>query len=294
MAEHLAFEPIEYRSADGRLRLFARDYPAQSGGEKLPPLLMMHGLTRNSADFEPLIDALRPANRLIVPDQRGRGQSDYDPDPSNYRPDIYVEDMWALLADRMIDTVIPVGTSMGGLMSMIMAAQQPDRVAAIVLNDIGPVVDESGLDRIRDYVGGGEPSANWPEAAARCEAINRSAMEGFTAKDWLAFAARTCVEKPDGTVAFAYDPAISQGMEAADTTAVPPDLWAMWDALVDIPVAVIGGAASDILSAPTVADMARRHRGRFMHAEVPGRGHAPLLDEPEAVALIAQLLASLD
>ena len=293
MADMFAFNPFEYRSADGRLGLFARDYPAAEGAGSLPPLLMMHGLTRNSADFEPLITALQPQHRVIVPDQRGRGLSDYDPDPSNYRPDIYVADMWALLDNLGVSRAILIGTSMGGLMSMIMGAQHPERITGIVLNDVGPVVEENGLERIRGYVGGGEPATNWAEAAQRCAETNGSAMDEFSDSDWLAFAKRTCIELPDGTVKFAYDPAISEGMDEQDTTAVPPDLWAMYDLLASIPIAVVRGEKSDILSALTVSQMGKCHNGKFMHTQVRGRGHAPLLNEPEAVALIEEFLAGI-
>lgn len=279
-----------YRSADGRLDLFARDYPANAG-DSLAPVLMMHGLTRNSADFEPLIERLGIGQRrMIVPDQRGRGRSQSDPDPANYRPDVYAADMWALLDGLGIDQVVCIGTSMGGLMAMVMGAQQPDRITGIVLNDVGPEVSEEGLDRIRSYVGPAEPMNSWEEAADRCEAINASAMIGFTRADWMAFAERTCRELPDGKVEFAYDPAISGGMAKDDTTTVPPDLWGLWDALVDIPILAIRGAHSDILTAATVSRMAIRREGNLAYVEVPDRGHAPILDEPIAVNAIRAFL----
>ncbi|WP_394729688.1 alpha/beta fold hydrolase [Altererythrobacter sp. GH1-8] len=280
-----------YRSADGRLDLFARDYPADAGGGAAP-LLLMHGLTRNSADFEPLIELLGVGKRrMIVPDQRGRGRSQYDPDPANYRPDVYAADMWALLDVLGIEQVVCIGTSMGGLMAMVMGAQQPERIAGIVLNDVGPEVSEEGLDRIRSYVGPAEPMNNWEEAADRCAAINRSAMTGFTSDDWMAFARRTCRELPDGRVVFAYDPAISAGMARDDTTTVPPDLWALWEALSAIPILAIRGVNSDILTASTVSEMATRRGGDLAYVEVPDRGHAPILDEPIAVNAIRAFLS---
>ena len=292
MPDAKAYREHAYRSADGRLDLFARDYPAGDGGEDRIPLLMMHGLTRNSADFEPLIAQLGIGlRRMIVPDQRGRGLSQYDPDPVNYRPDIYAADMWALLDGLGIERVICIGTSMGGLISMVMGAQAPQRIAGIVLNDVGPEVSEEGLERIRSYVGPAEPMADWAEAAARCQAINASAMIGFDEADWLAFAQRTCRELPDGQVAFAYDPAISQGMAKEDTTTVPPDLWALWEALRGIPILTIRGALSDILSVTTVTEMTKRRGGDMAYVEVPDRGHAPILDEPIAAAAISGFLA---
>ncbi len=282
-----------YPSADKHLTLFARDYPAPDDNSAKTPLLMMHGLTRNSADFEPLVSLLDENRRMIVPDQRGRGRSQYDPEPSRYRPDIYVEDMWALLDRLEVENVICVGTSMGGLMSMVMSAQRPDRIAAIVLNDIGPAVSAAGLDRIRSYVGGGKPMADWDEAAARCEDINGDALDGLDDSGWLEFARRTCEEIDRGGIRFAYDPAISESVGEEDPATIPPDLWAMWRTLRETPLLAIRGAKSDILTLETLAEMERLHPKDFSKVEVAGRGHAPLLDEPAAVQAIRSFLTDL-
>ena len=184
-----------YASACGRLELFARDYAGPAASEA-PALLLMHGLTRNSADFEPLAahlaGSLGGRYRLIVPDQRGRGRSASDPEPANYRPDVYAQDMFALLDHLRIEVAGLIGTSMGGLMAMVMAAMQPERVRAAVLNDIGPELAPEGLQRIARYVGPSEPFAGWDEAAARCASINAEAFPGFAQEQWLAFARRTC------------------------------------------------------------------------------------------------------
>lgn len=290
MSESPTYREHRYTSADGRLNLFARDYAAEREDEPRLPLLMMHGLTRNSADFGPLVAHLGNSRRMIVPDQRGRGLSQYDPKPENYRPDVYAQDMWALLDSLSIDQAVLIGTSLGGLMSILMGAAQPERIGGIVLNDIGPEVEEAGLDRIRSYVGPSRPMADWQEAAARCEAINGSAMDGFGLQDWLAFAQRTCRELSDGRVEFAYDGAISAGMDENDPATIPPDLWPLWDQLSQIPILSLRGAKSDLLSADTVAEMGRQHPKNFTQAEVPGRGHAPILDEPVAVKEIKQFL----
>ncbi|MXO61268.1 alpha/beta fold hydrolase [Altererythrobacter salegens] len=280
----MTYSDHRYPSADGRLQLFARDY----GGEG-PPLLLMHGLTRNSADFEPLAAHLAPRYRLVVPDQRGRGLSDSDPEPANYRPDLYAQDMFALLGSLGIDRCGLIGTSMGGLMAMIMAAMQPARVSAVVLNDIGPELDPKGLARIAGYVGGSDGFADWDAAAKACASVNKSAFRNFGHDDWLAFARRTCREGADGRIEFAYDPAISKGFEGEGEIA-PPDLWPLWDALGLIPVLAIRGAVSDLLSPATLSAMALRHDGPFASVEVLERGHAPLLDEPEALASIEHFL----
>jgi pimeloyl-ACP methyl ester carboxylesterase len=281
----LSYRDRRYRSADGRLTLFARDYPGDGA-----PLLLMHGLSRNSADFEPLAAHLAGSYRLIVADQRGRGRSDHDPEPANYRPDIYAADMWALLDSLEIERAGLIGTSMGGLMAMIMGATRADRVPAIVLNDVGPEIMTEGLDRIRSYVGGGSVLRDWDEAADRCAAINGQAFPDFGRADWLAFARRTCTERPEGGIVFAYDPAISSSVQGAEPATVPPDLWPLWDMLSDIPILLIRGGLSDLLSGDTAAEMGRRHRGPFTRIDIPNRGHAPLLDEPPAVAAIREFL----
>ena len=273
-----------YQSACGQLTLFARDYPGDG-----PPLLLMHGLTRNSGDFEPLAQHLAGRYRLIVPDQRGRGLSQDDPDPAHYRPDIYAGDMFALLDSLGIESPGLIGTSMGGLMAMVMNAMKPSSFPAIVFNDVGPVLDEAGLGRIGGYVGGAEPFADWDAAADACAAINASAFPDFGKEHWQAWARRTCRELPDGRVTFAYDPAISDGF--ADIGDTPqPDLWPLWDALGETPVLVIRGALSDLLAPDTVAEMKDRHKGPFAHVDVPNRGHAPLLNEAEAIGAIIPFL----
>ncbi|WP_454796714.1 alpha/beta fold hydrolase [Novosphingobium lindaniclasticum] len=277
-----------YRSACGRLDLAARDYPAAEAGA--PVLLMMHGLTRNSADFEPLARHLAGRYRLVVPDQRGRGLSQWDPDPAQYRPDVYAQDMLALLGGLGIARVCLVGTSMGGLMAMVMNALRPGLASGFVFNDIGPVLDPVGLARIQGYVGPGGAMASWKEAAARCRAINAVAFPDFGGGDWLAFARRTCRENPEGTVSFDYDPAISRSMDGDTPPTVPPDLWPLWDLLGAAPVLVVRGALSDLLGMETVREMARRHSGPYAHVEVLRVGHAPILDELPALAAISAFL----
>lgn len=276
-----------YRSACGGLDLAARDYPAPVGA---PVLLMMHGLTRNSADFEPLAERLLGRYRMIVPDQRGRGLSQWDPDPAQYRPDVYAQDMLALLDDLGIARPGLIGTSMGGLMALIMNALRPGMAQAAVFNDIGPVLEPAGLARIQGYVGPAGAMADWTEAAARTRAINAPAFPDYGGAQWDAFARRVARGNADGTVSFAYDPAISQGVVGDDPDAVPPDLWPLWERLDGVPVLVVRGALSDLLSGATVAEMARRHAGAYASVEVPRVGHAPMLDEPAALAALEAFL----
>jgi len=275
-----------YRSGDDRLTLYARIY--ESDG---PPLLLMHGLTRNSADFEGLAADLAGKYRLIIADQRGRGRSDYDPEPENYTPATYVEDMMALISGLQLDRLGLIGTSMGGLMAMMMAASDPTRFSGLILNDIGPVVEQKGLDRIQSYVGALEPFDSWQQAADHCRKVHGDVMAGYSERDWLDFARRTCQKLSDGRIKFAYDPAISEGLSGSEQTVVPPDLWPVWDQLATIPTLVIHGALSDIISSATIAEMQRRHSGAISAVEVADRGHAPMLDEPAALSAIDHFLS---
>ena len=280
-----------YRSADDRLDLYARDYPGAS--DDAPVLLMMHGLTRNSADFEPLVAGLDAGYRIIVPDQRGRGDSDHDPDPANYRPDIYAADMFALLDGLDIESAGLIGTSMGGLMAMIMSAMQGHRFPVIVLNDIGPTIEQTGLDRIANYVGSAGPVSTWEDAAMRTAGVNGEAFPDYSEEDWMAFARRTYREDGDGNIGHAYDPMIARAFDDDDGGAgeVAPDLmWSLWDGLTKVPTLVVRGALSDLLSEKTVTRMGERHEGPFAAVTVPDRGHAPMLDEPDAITAIRSFL----
>lgn len=277
-----------FRSADDRLDLYARIYDADG-----PPLLLMHGLTRNSGDFEALAGHLAGKYQLIVPDQRGRGRSDYDTDPQNYTPAVYVDDMFALIDGLQLGTMGMIGTSMGGLMAMMMAAMAPARFDSLILNDIGPAVEATGLARIQSYIGQLAPFDSWQQAADHCRSVHGDNMIGYEAPDWLTFARHTCKKMPDGKICFAYDPAISEGLSGSEQTVIPPDLWPTWDMLSALPTLIIRGALSDILSRATVAEMKRRHPEHFSAVDIENRGHTPMLDEPDALAAIDRFYAEL-
>ncbi len=282
------FDDLWYRSDDG-LTLYARDYAGPD--DEAPVALCMHGLTRNSADFAGLAPHLAQRYRVLVADQRGRGRSDYDPDPTRYQPLTYVQDMFRLLDSQAVQRAVLVGTSMGGLMAMMMAAMQPARVSAIVLNDIGPEVDPAGLARIKAYVGKAEPVADWAAAVAQTRAINGAAFPDFSPEDWLHFARGLYRPRTEGGgLELAYDPAISTPLAVADDNAVPPDLWPVFEALSALPVLVLRGEHSDILSAAGLAAMCAR-KPDLVVAEIAHRGHAPTLDEPDARAAIDAFLA---
>lgn len=274
------FSEVRFPGADGRLSLFARDY----GGSGLP-LVLMHGLTRNSADFEALADRLAGRFRVVVPDQRGRGRSDWDDDPAHYALPMLCADTLGLIARAGLERPVLVGTSMGGLMAMGMAAASPGAFRGLVLNDVGPQVETEGLVRIAGYAGKAEAIGSWDEAAAYARRINESAFPHYGEGQWQAFARRTFRKQSDGTLVLDYDPAIA----SAGAGAPIPDLWPVWEALESLPVLAIRGGTSDILSAATLDQMAARHP-RLTVCTVPGIGHAPMLDEPEAVAAIEAFL----
>lgn len=283
---HRAYEDRWVTNADG-LRLYVRDY--ECADPKLT-LLCLHGLTRNSADFEGLVDQLNPAYQVLVADQRGRGRSDYDPSPERYNVVNYVVDTWAILDHLDVADVVLIGTSMGGLMTMMMTGMQPERIRGVVLNDVGPVVEPSGIARIQGYVGKDPRVENWTDAVALVRANNEAAFPDFGDAQWQAFARRMFTEDGDG-LRLAYDPAISNAISEDQTSAVPPDLWPVFENMRNTPVLVLRGALSDILSEQTVAEMGRRHPD-LVSVEVPQRGHAPMLDEPEASAAIRTFLAA--
>jgi pimeloyl-ACP methyl ester carboxylesterase len=280
------YEDLYYQSQDG-LRLYARDYVHPS---PRATVLCMHGLTRNSADFEGIADHLARDYRLIVVEQRGRGHSQWDDHHENYQPAVYVRDMFTLLDHLGLEQVVLLGTSLGGLMSMIMTAMQPGRIRAVRLNDIGPVVNPAGLERIKEYVGKSGPVSSWDEAVAQQKAINAREFPTFTEQQWLDFAHALYREDDSGVPVLAYDPAISKPMNEDQDSAVPPDLWPAFDALKPVPAMVIRGELSDILAPECVAEM-RSRKPDLVVAEIPNRGHAPILDEPECIAAIDHFLA---
>lgn len=285
------YRDIHYCSKDG-LALYARDYPGPAAdGERqvnTPAILCLHGLTRNSADFAALAEHLAPRHRVICADQRGRGLSDYDPVPANYQPQTYVGDMFTLLDHLGLGQVVVIGTSMGGLMGMIMGALQPARVLALVLNDIGPQVDPAGLARIKSYVGKSRPVTSWEQAVAQARELNHREFPDFDEARWQTFT-RALYRDCDGVPVLAYDPAIAEPIDREEAAAVPPDLWPLFESL-PMPVLVLRGAHSDILAPECARRMVDRGDDCRL-VEVPGRGHAPTLEEALAVEAIEGFLA---
>ena len=278
-----------WTSRDG-LKLHFRDY---AGPANKPPLLCLPGLTRNARDFAELAERLAGTWRVMCPDLRGRGDSAYAKDPATYNPLQYADDLEQLLAQEQIERFVAIGTSLGGLLTMFLAASNPARIAGALLNDVGPELDPAGLARIRDYVGQGRSFPTWMHAARGVEESQARAFPNYQASDWLAMAKRVMVLGAGGRIVFDYDMKIAEAFAPADGTPDPaaaPDLWPVFLALSGKPVTLLRGELSDVLSAQAHAAMAEHLTGADA-VTVAAVGHAPMLDEPEALAALDRLLA---
>ena len=277
------YEDRYYVVRDG-LRLHYRDYP---GATDKPPLLCLPGLTRNARDFADFAERNSPRFRVIALDFRGRASSDYDPSPARYNPMTYAADVLELLDQLGIAQAVFVGTSLGGLVTMVIAATAPQRIAAAIINDVGPDVDPAGINRILTYVGKDLRFHSWDEAADTIAGNYGGNFERFTHADWVAMAKRNCREE-NGEIRFDYDMAIAEPFKTAG--AVPQaDLWPLFAALGTKPLLVVRGERSDLLTTQT-ADKMQAVAPAMKLAVVPGVGHAPELNEPEATAAIDEFL----
>ncbi|MEM6667453.1 MAG: alpha/beta hydrolase [Pseudomonadota bacterium] len=280
---------IRYTSKDG-LSLYAKSYGPEDADLTV---LCMHGLTRNHKDFDPMIEALAAPHRFISVDVRGRGLSDRDPNPKNYTPMTYAGDMQTLLDTLGIGRAALVGTSMGGLMSVLMARKMKGRLRGVVLNDVGPKIEPAGIARIAGYVGKGKPVDSWQAAADEVARIQAEPFPTKTADEFMALARRTFRETEDGRLEFDYDPAIMSAVAGVKTGWWTSFVaWRLFGALKQCPLLIVRGGISDLLSAETLTKMVKRH-GNAQSVTVPNVGHAPLLDEPEAVEGIRSFLATL-
>lgn len=283
------YENRYWTSADG-LRLHARDYPGPSAeaGAARPALVCLPGLTRNARDYHPLAARLAGAWRVITVDFRGRGESAYAKDPMSYVPATYVADVEALLGEFGIERFAAIGTSLGGIVTMLMAAAGPGRLAGALLNDVGPEIEAAGLSRIRGYVGRGSAYPTWLHAARAVAEAQGDVYPDWGLEDWLAMAKRLHRLNSAGRVVLDYD------MRIAEPFRVPgnetgPDMWVALAALKGVPVLLVRGERSDVLGTRTAARMAVELEAELV--TVPRVGHAPTLCEPVVEGAIDEWLA---
>lgn len=271
-------------SAEG-LRLHYRNY---EGPRDKPPILCIPGLTRNARDFEPVAERYAGDWRVICIELRGRGMSDQDPDPGRYQPHYYVADILKLLDQEGIADAVFFGTSLGGICTMLLSSTDSDRIAGAMLNDIGPEIDQTGIDRIGGYVGREVRFDSWDEAVAVLAERNREVFPKWERAEWERFARRIMHEAPDG-IRFEYDMRIADNFRAA-TEGPQGATWDLYESLAGRPVLILRGELSDLLEQKVAERMVEALNGDAEMVVVPSVGHTPNLEEPEAQAAMDRLL----
>lgn len=256
----------------------------------LAPVVCLHGLTRNAADFDELAEILASTRQVFSLDFRGRGRSDYDDDWRHYVPPVYVVDVLAMLDQLGIKRAVFCGTSLGGLVTMLLAQRSPERIAGVILNDIGPVIEPAGLARIQQYTGALPAVGSWEAALDQVKAVYAASVPGLSDDQWLRLVARTFRETATGQPVLDFDQNIGRAIRELDMQLGDP--WVLFDALADIPTLVLRGALSDILSEATVDAMQSRHT-TLRRATIARRGHAPLLNEPDSITAIKDFIGAL-
>lgn len=279
----MEFRERRITAQDG-LSLYVRDY-----GDALssaPPVLCLGGISRNARDFEALAPHLAGKRRVVCPDYRGRGRSDYDSDWRNYQPIVYLRDVLDILTALDLHRVVVIGTSMGGLLAMALASARPGALSAVVLNDIGPEIDPAGIARIKKYMGADGGQADWDGAIGFLQGSYQNQF--MTSRDqWLSFAKRIYREETGGGLVYDFDPAILKQLTSAPSG--PMTHWPAFRALSRFPVLAIRGDLSDILSQQTFDRMAEENPD-LIRVTLPGVGHVPLLDEAQSVSAIDDFL----
>ena len=260
-------------------------------GEK-PSVICLHGLTRNALDFEDLGPLVaKEGHDVFAISFRGRGKSTRDPNWQNYHPEQYRDDILKCLNILKLESAIFVGTSLGGIVTMLIAALDKSRVKAAIINDVGPRLAEEGLLRIGGYVGAKrEPVSHFSSCIEHIKSINKVAFPDADEAFWTKMAKRTFAKNQGGKWELNYDPNISKALAEAGHA---PELEPGWQALNDTPTLLIRGALSDLLSKEIVDEM-RRSRPGFSYAEVDRVGHAPTLSEPKAIDAIVSFLKNID
>jgi len=282
-----AYDGRYFTAADG-LRLYYRDY---AGPSDSVPALCLPGLTRNSRDFAALAEWLSGERRVICPEFRGRGNSAYDPDWKNYHPAQYATDTWGLLDELAMDRVVLIGTSLGGWMAMLMNYQQAGRITAAVMNDIGPEANAGGIARVTAGAGRLEKVSTFNDAIAQVKIFYEIAFPDWHDEQWRSYTKTTYRQTDDGGFDLNFDRNIGHAAREG-VSGLTVDPWDLFDSLQDVPTLVIQGELSDILTGDIILKMQHR-KPDLQVAGVSNRGHAPLLDEKEAVDAIAFFLQAL-
>jgi pimeloyl-ACP methyl ester carboxylesterase len=288
------FQERFFTSSDG-LRLYARDYPPdQAATAGWLPVICLPGLTRNSRDFHSLAlllsrDMTAP-RRVIALDSRGRGNSAWDDNKANYNLAVEAGDVIAACAALGIERAIFIGTSRGGLILHLIAATRPDLLEAVILNDIGPVLEAEGLARIRDYLNSGRKPADWNEAVDLLKENHGASFTALAEEDWREMALALYRDISGRPIAD-FDPAIAEALKSIDFSQPLPDLWGQFESLSRLPLMLIRGENTSLLSQESAGEMARRHSGMTLHA-AGGQGHAPLLHLCNIPAAIRAFLTS--
>jgi pimeloyl-ACP methyl ester carboxylesterase len=284
------FTPISYTSPDG-LALYARDYAAHAAPARLP-VICIHGLTRNSSDFDELAQLIASLGRRVLAlDMRGRGNSARDPNPDNYNPLVYAGDVVKLMHDLGIGRAVFVGTSMGGLITMTLAMRHLDKIGAAIINDIGPMISPKGLARIAGYTGECAPLASWPDAASYVRSVNACAFPDNSDAEWDKWARRAFEPDESGRLAPRYDANIAIALQTGKLKATSLAARMAFRRLARRrPTLLVRGALSDLVE-PQQAEWMRRTAPGLRYAEVPNVGHAPMLTEPAAIEAIRQFMS---
>lgn len=277
-------------SNDG-IRLHYRDYPGPQSGADNVPLLCMPGLTRNARDFEGLAEHVAQTRRVIAVDFRGRGESGYAKDPMIYVPLTYAQDIMLLGQEAGFSRFVACGTSLGGIVTMLLAVMGKERLAGAILNDVGPVIEPAGIARIGSYVGQGGSQPTWVHAARAAQELHGSLFPDWELDDWIRMVKRSHKLSKEGRIVADYDSKIAEPFRVPGGEA-GVDLWPALEALGGVPTLILRGALSDILSDATAREMEQRLKAELV--TVDRIGHAPTLDEAQARKAIDALLAKVD
>jgi pimeloyl-ACP methyl ester carboxylesterase len=289
-----SFRDVFCQSADG-LKLHAKVVGPDDSTAL--PVLCLPGLTRTADDFDDIASAIatdsKARRKVVAIDYRGRGLSDYDPDPAKYTVPLELGDVLTIAASLGISRAILLGTSRGGLISMALAAAQPQLLAGVVLNDIGPALEIGGLMKIKGYIANPPPRQTWDEAARGLKELFGTVFPSLTDAEWMAWARRAFREKAGGGLERTYDLKLAHTLDGLDPANPLPQVWELFDKLASVPLMLIHGGLSDLLSPQGVRDMVAR-RSDIDLVEVADQGHAPLLADRPTIERIVAFCARCD